>query len=226
MWLWVWGAMRTVSALAAAVIASVALLEFLTPSAARLFPRASSGSIHFFAVGIGLLLGLVGHFTADFWDRRLFEALYGPRGRWRGTSQRPLGVFPAGEGLTRVRELAVQALPKKPDADDRIEREAAKIARRQVERWERIERPLILARCVRGCLWPSLFAAAVAGGAAIGLSVMGAAWEASRLICVGVGCLAVGAAFLVPYGRWRAEYLLRLYEDVAAHAPKKKSERR
>jgi hypothetical protein len=224
--------MRTVSALAAAVIAAILLLELLTPSAARLFPRASPGSVHFFAVGIGLLLGLIGHFLADLLDRRLFEALYGPRGRWRAASRRPVGVFPAGDALARARDLAVQALPKRPDADDRIEREVAKIARRQVERWERIERPLILARCVRGVLWPALFVGAIAGGGALAASVLGAAAEVSPLLLVGMGCLALGAIVLVPYSRWRTEYLLRLYDDVAAHAhvhahtPKKKSERR
>jgi hypothetical protein len=218
--------MRVGSALAAAVIASILLLEFLAPSAARFFPRASPGNIHFFAVGIGILLGLIGHFLADLWDRRLFEALYGPRGRWRATAQRPVGVFPAGDALARARDLAVQALPKKPDADDRIEREAAKVARRQIERWERIERPLILARCVRGALWPALFVGAIAGCGALAAPVMGAAGEASQMLLVGMGCLALGAVVLVPYSRWRAEYLLRLYDDVAAHAPKKKSERR
>jgi hypothetical protein len=218
--------MRTVSALAAAVIAAILLLELLTPSAARLFPHASPGNIHFFAVGIGIFLGLIGHFLADLWDRRLFEALYGPRGRWRAASRRPVGVFPAGDVLTRARDLAVQALPKKPDADDRIEREVAKIARRQVERWERIERPLILSRCVRGVLWPALFVGVIAGCGALAAPVVAAAAEAARLLLVGMGCLALGTVALVPYSRWRAEYLLRLYDDVAAHAPKKKPERR
>lgn len=229
-WLGMWGPLRAASALAAAILVSILLLELLTPSAARFFPRASPGNIHFFAVGIGILLGLVGHFLADQWDRRLFEWLYGPQGRWGTASQRPMGVFPAGDALARAREHAVQALPKKPERPERIEREVAKIARRQAERWERIERPMILAGCVRGLLWPALFAAAVAGCGALAAPVVGAAEEGLRMLLVGLGCLGLGAIALVPYSRLRAEYLLRLYGDVAAHAhahpPKKKAERR
>jgi hypothetical protein len=215
--------MRTASALTAAIGSSILLLELLTPSIARLFPLASLGSLHFFAVALGILLGLIGHFLADQWDRRLFEGLYGPQGRWRATTARPGSLFPAGEPLSRGRELAVQLLPKKPERDDRIERELAKLARRQVERWERIERPMILAGCVRGLLWPALFAGAVATCGALAAPA-----AASQMLLVGVGSLALGAAALVPYSRLRAEYLRRLYEDVAAHAhpPKKKPERR
>lgn len=227
-WLGMWGAMRVISALAAAIGSSILLLELLTPSVARLFPLASPGSLHFFAVALGILLGLIGHFLADQWDRRLFEGLYGPQGRWRATTARPGSLFPAGEPLSRVRELAVQLLPKKPERDDRIERELAKLARRQAERWERIERPLILAGCVRGLLWPALFASAVATCAALAAPAAGAPAAASQMLLVGVGSLALGAAALVPYSHLRAEYLRRLYEDVVAHAhpPKKKSERR
>jgi hypothetical protein len=43
---------------------------------------------------------------------------------------------------------------------------------------------------------------------------------------VAAACLAVAFALLVPYTRLRTEYLLRLYEDVAGHARRKKPERR
>jgi hypothetical protein len=225
-WLGLWGVLRSAAPAAAAVVAATVLLEILRPSAARLFPGVSSNVLHFLAVGIGLLLGLMGHFAADLWDRRVFRALYGPAGRWQDASAPPLIVFPPGAPLKRARAAALAALPHKPGANADVEREAVKQARRQAERWERIERPLILARAVRGFLWPCVFAVAIAWGGAIVTAILGASDAAPALLIAGAGCLGLGLAVLVPYTHLRADHLTRLYTDIAAHAPKKKSDRR
>lgn len=225
-WLGMWGAMRGFLALPAALIASVALVESLTPPLTRLLSAVPVSVIHVFAVGIGLLLGLLGYFAGEFWDRVVFEACYGPQGWWLDSAQRPLLIFPVGSALKRHRNQAVQALPRKPDTGEGIYREAAKVARRQVERWERIEHPLILARFVRGFLWPCLFVACLACCAAAILPFVGAATEAPRLLAAGGGCLGLTLLLLVPYSHLRVEHMTRLYQDVAAHAGKRKPERR
>jgi hypothetical protein len=225
-WLGLWGAMRSASALLAALVAGVGLLELLAPSAARLFPGVPGNILQVSAVGLGLLAGLIGHFTAEAWDRVVFDALYGPRGRWLERSRPPLGIFPEGQPLQRSRGLLVQALPRKPDSGPAIDREAVKLARRQVERWERIERPLVLATFVRGFLSPAVFAAVLAAGGGVAAWLAGPRTQAPRLLMVAAACLAVAVALLVPYTRLRVEYLLRLYEDVAGHARHKKPERR
>ncbi len=129
-WLGMWGAMRSVSALVAALVAGVGLLELLAPSAARLFPAVPTNIIQVSTVGLGLLAGLTGHFTADVWDRVVFDALYGPRGLWLDQPGPRLLLFPEGQPLKRSRMLAVQALPRKPDSDEAVDREAAKLAHR------------------------------------------------------------------------------------------------
>jgi hypothetical protein len=228
-WLGLWGAMRVFSALLAAVLGAILTLECLVPSAARLFPDARPNALHFFAVGIGLLLGLIGHFVADVWDRLVFEAAYGPHGRWITASRPPLAGFPAGEELRHARSQAAHALPRKPESDAEMDREAVKVARRQAERWERIERPLILARVVRGLLWPGLFAAALSLAAAALVGVFHGAAEGLRLFLMGGGYLCLTLLLLIPYARLRVEYLLRLYQDVAAHPAhpvKRKAEHR
>jgi len=224
-----WGALRFGGALVVAVLSSVLFLELLTPFLARLLPGVAPNRLHFFVVSIGLLLGLIGHFVADFWDRVVFAHWYGPRGSWLDRARPPLCVFPAGAELKRLRALAVRALPKRPESDDRIDREVVKMAQRQLERWERIEHPLILGRLVRGLLWPSLFALVLAVIAAALAFSLGAA-------AVGPWLLAAAAAYgiltllvLVPFTRLHAESLLRLYQDVAAHPAhptKRKSESR
>jgi len=228
-WLGMWGGMRMFSPIAAALVGAVVLLEGLVPAAAQVFPRASLNTIHFLAVGVGLLLGVIGHFVAEFWDRVPFAAYYGPKGRWLDAVDPPFLVFPAGESLKKAHELMVQAILRKPEKGADIDREAIKVARRQTERWERIERPLILARFVRGFLWPCVFAACLAGGGALVASLLGAGVQAPRFLLLGVASLLALLLLLVPYTRLRVEFLLRLYRDVSAHAAhstKRKPERR
>jgi len=224
-WLGLWGAMRGFLPVTCAILVSVAFLESLTAPVAQFFSSVPLRLIHVFAVGIGLLLGLVGYFAGDSWDL-LFEMFYGPKGRWLDAAKRPLLVFPPGTTLKRLRNQAVPALPRRPDTDDEVYREAVKLARRQVERWEGIERPLTLSRFMRGLLWPCLFAAILAlCGAGIS-PIADAASEAARLLGTAGGCLVATLACLVPYSHLRVEHMVRLYEDVAGHASKKRPERR
>jgi len=223
-WLGVWGAMRGFCPLASAIVVSVALLESFTPPVIRFFSAVPVNLIHVFAVGIGLLLGLIGYFAGDSWDL-LFEMFYGPQGKWLDTTGRPFLVFSPGQTLKRHQNQAAQALPRKPDAEDEIYREAVKVAKRQVERWDGIERPLILSRFMRALLWPCLFAAILALCGAVIFPLFGAAAEAPRLLATAAGCLVLTLACLVPYSRRRVEHMVRLYQDVAGHAPKKKADR-
>jgi hypothetical protein len=224
-WLGMWGAMRGFCPLTAAIIVSVALLESLTPPVARLFSAVPVNLIHVFAVGIGLLLGLIGYFAGESWDL-LFEMFYGPKGKWLETPHRPFLVLPPGPTLKRHRNQAAQALPRKSEAEEGVYREAVKVAKRQVERWEGIERPLILSRFMRSFLWPCLFAAILAACGAVIFPVFGAAMEVPRFLATAGGSLVLALLFLVPYSRLRVEHMIRLYQDVAGHSPKRKAERR
>jgi hypothetical protein len=224
-----WGALRSGAALVTTVFSTILLLEFLTPFLSRIFPGVLPNLLHFFVISIGLLLGVTGHFTADLWDRVVFARWYGPRGSWLDKSQPPLRVFPAGAELKRLRALAVQALPRKPESEERIDREVVKVAQRQLERWERIEHPLLLGQLVRGFLWPSLFAALVAVTAAVLAAPLGAAVAGPSLLAAGAAYVVLTLFILVPYTSLRVEFLLRLYQDVAAHPahhPKRKPEGR
>ncbi len=90
----------------------------------------------------------------------------------------------------------------------------------------RIERPLILAGFVRAFLSPAVFAGVLAGAGGLAVWSAGLRAEAGRLLIVAAACLAVAVVLLIPYSRLHTEYLIRLYDDVAAHARRKKSERR
>jgi len=224
-----WEALRSGAALVVAVLSCILLLELLTPILARLFPGVPPNRLHFFVIAIGLFLGLIGHFVADAWDRVVFARWYGPGGTWLNTTQSPLLVFPAGAELKRLRALAVQALPRKPESDERIDREVLRAAQRQQERWERIEHLLLLGQLVRGLLWPGVFAAVLAVVAAVLAAPLGVRAVGPLLLAAGAAYVILTLLVLVPYTRLRVEFLLRLYQDVAAHpahSPKRKPEGR
>jgi hypothetical protein len=224
-----WGAVGGSSPLVVALILSVTLLESLAPSVVRLLSSGPVNAVHVFAVGIGLLVGMIGYFAGDVWDRVVFEAWYGPQGKWLDAARRPFLVFPAGSALKRARAQAAQALPRKsdtPDTEKGVYREAVKIARRQAERWERIEHPLILSRFLRGLLWPCLSVACLAFATAATLPAIGGATETPRILLTGGVCLGLTFLCLVPYSHLRVVHMLLLYQDVAAHHAKKKPERR
>jgi hypothetical protein len=216
-WLGAWGALRFGGALVIAVLGSILFLELLTPSLARLLPGVAPNRLHFFVVSIGLLLGLIGHFVAGFWDRAVFAHWYGPRGLWLDRAKPPLWTFPPGTELKRLRALAVHALSKRPELDDQIDRELMRVAQRQLERWERIEHPLILGGLVRGLLWPSLFAAALALVTAALASAFGPAAAVAWLLLASAAYGLLALLVLVPFTHLRVEFHLRLYQDVAAH---------
>jgi hypothetical protein len=218
-----WGGMRAFASIVVALVGSVLLLVSLVPSAADLFPRASPKIIYVVATGFGLLLGLFGHFAAEAWDRFLFEACYGPSGAWLDAAAKPFHLFPPGAPLKATRGQAVPHLGPKINTGHEIYREAVKLAKRQAERWERIEHPLILSWALRGLLWPSLTVAIVAGIAGIAAWFAGAIAEAPRLLAVAVASLLLQVLLLASYLHFRMAHMLRLYQDVASHHAKRKS---
>jgi hypothetical protein len=221
-----WGALQGFPALVAAIIGSVALLISLTPPFARLFTSVTISVFYVVAVGLGLLLGLIGHYAGDFWDRVVFEAYYGPRGWWRDSIHSPLLVFPPGAGLTRERTQTTQALSRKPQIHGEIYREAVKVARRQLERWQQIVHPLILSQFVRGFLWPCLFVSLLAFCAAAVFPFFGTTTEVQSFLLAGASCLVLTLLFLIPYTHLRVEHMIRLYQNVTEHRRKRKPERR
>ena len=79
---------------------------------------------------------------------------------------------------------------------------------------------------MRGLLWPSVFVAILGAAAAVIVPLLGAAPEAPRFLVTAGICVALAAVFLIPYSTLRVEHMIRLYQDVADHTPRKKSERR
>jgi len=216
-----WGALRIGSALPIPLAASILLCLLLVPSVSQLVPVANSSVVFFFASCAGVLLGLISYYGAAFWDRALFDAWYGAQGSWSGSSSPVFGLLPSGVQLAEARTELLDSLDRKPDSLAALNDEAVKIARRQAERWAKIEHLLILANAARGLLWPCAFVACIGVITAAASAFLGS-HEAARILSIGLASAALFGICLVPYCRLRVAYLIRLYQDVAGHAPRKK----
>ncbi len=212
-----WGVLRLISGSPVSLTASILLCLTLAQPVSQLVPAGNTSALFFFAACVGVLLGLVSSYTAGFWDRSVFDACYGAQ---RPPSTGRFGLLPSGVPLAEARTQVLHALDATVNGPS-LDVEAVKIARRQAERWARIERFLILANTVRGLLWPCVFSACFGLVAAIAAAQINGS-AAAPLLGIGFASLALFAICLGPYCRFRLEYLTRLYDDVAEHSAKKK----
>ena len=149
-----WKAVRGMPAMAALVLIFVAI-SFTALPAISMFSDLPSLQFNLSAVVAGAILALIGYFLGNFWDAKVFDPLYGLRGRWVSRSTRPFGLFPAGDDLHRARADAITKLaPDSPEGKG-VYRAALGIARKRKAEWEHIEQPLILSKFLRAFIWPS-----------------------------------------------------------------------
>lgn len=218
-----WKAIKGYPALLILIIVSVALLELIALQALLLFPSLSTSTLHLFIVIIGTLLGLTGYFAGEFWDSRFFDPRYSIRGKWLRLHTRPFHVFPAGSDLKQYRDKAIQALFGKEHGGEGIYEEAKKIAKKQAEKWEYIEQPLILSKFVRGFIWPCFLLAVSSVLVAIGAIIFGWALIIAVFIVAGAIAFCFGVLLFIPYFQLRVDYMIRLYEYVHEHVSEKQA---
>jgi len=169
-WLGMWGAMRGFVPLASAIVVSVALLESLTPPVIRFFSAVPVNLIHVFAVGSAFSLDSSA--TSRGIRGSPVRVVLWPEGKVARQDRQAVPRVLTRRAAEAASEPGSPGTPKKPDAEDDVYREAVKLAKRQVERWDGIEHPLILSRFMRALLWPLLFATilALVGAAVFPLS--------------------------------------------------------
>jgi hypothetical protein len=214
-----WKAVRGVPALAAIVIISVAV-SYVSMQAISILSGLSRPEFYLMTVVVGTIVALIGYFSGNFWDAKVFDPLYGLSGRWVNRETRPLSVFPAGDDLRCARANAIaRLLPNEPQGKG-IYRKAVEIAQASKAKWEIIEQPLILSKFLRAFIWPS-------GIGSLALIAFGL-WQRSlgdkgNVFSLSLGAL-LGVVFVllfVPYINLRVEHMVRLYE----HASRARSSR-
>lgn len=205
-----WKAVRGIPGMVAIVLIFVALAH-VALSSVPAFSALSLTQFNLSAVAIGTVLALIGYFLGNFWDAVVFDPLYGPSGRWVGRSTRPLGLFPAGDDLQRVRQSAAAKLvPNEPQGKG-VYRAALELARKSKAQWERIEQPLILSKFLRALIWPAGIASLALLGHSAWSTNFGDEGGTSSMV-LGLGSGLVCLLLFVPYINLRVEHMQRLYE--------------
>jgi hypothetical protein len=150
-------AVRGVPALRAVVIICVAV-SYVSLQAISILSGLQKPLFYLVTVVVGTVVALIGYFSGNFWDDRIFDPRYGLSGRWLNRETRPLSVFPAGDDLRRARANAIgNLLPNEPQGKG-IYGKAVEIARTRKAKWEIIEQPLILSKFLRAFIWPAALA--------------------------------------------------------------------
>lgn len=178
------------------------------------FSHFSSLQFNLSAVVVGTVLAFIGYFLGNFWDAKVFDPLYGPTGRWVGRSERPFGLFPAGDDLQRTRAAAIaKLLPDTPEGKG-IYRAAAAVARKSKTKWEQIEQPLILSKFLRAFIWPCGLASLGLIGSFLWQKGGGQLGSTSNVL-LGAALGFIFVLLFVPYISLRVEHMQRLYEQVS-----------
>jgi len=207
-----WKAVRGIPGMVAIVLIFVALAH-VALSSVPAFSALPLPQFTLSAVAIGTVLALIGYFLGNFWDAVVFDPLYGPSGRWVGRSTRPLGLFPAGDDLQRVRQSAAAKLvPNEPQGKG-VYRAASELARKSKAQWEQIEQPLTLSKFLRALIWPSGIASLALLGHSAWYTSVGEKGGTSSMV-LGLGSGLVYLLLFVPYINLRVEHMQRLYEHA------------
>jgi len=197
-----------------AIVSIFVAVAHVARSSIPAFPAIPLLQFTLIAVVVGTVLALIGYYLGNFWDAKVFDPLYGPSGRWIGRTTRPLGLFPAGDDLQRVRLSAAAKLnPNEPQGKG-VYRAAGELARTNKKKWEQIEQPLILSKFLRTLIWPAGIASLSLLGLNVWYASVGSTNSTSSIAwCVGFGILWL--LLFVPYINLRVEHMQRLYEHAS-----------
>ena len=166
-WIGVLEPLKGFPGLLAVVIVSIALAEAVAfshsvPSSSVTIPMRQ-----LIIVVLGTLLGMIGYTAGNFWDRTVFNRLYGLCGK---RIERPAsGFFPSGTDLKSFRDAAITAIRRRDAINgndpplgsngERVYRRSTDIVRGYSKIWAEVEKPIILSKIARSFIWPFVLAA-------------------------------------------------------------------
>lgn len=206
-----WKAINGFPALLVPIVLAFAILEVL---AMHLGIRAgvAYGAIHLSIVLVATLIGLIGYFGGNFWDSIFFDPRYGPGGKWIGTTRRPYHLFPAGEDLAHARQEAINASFATRADGGGVYRNAMSFIQMETDKWEWVEKPLILSKFVRTFIWPAFLIFIVCVISITGIILFDLSGNVGVFLAVGALSLIFAFLLFIPYIDLRLEHMVRLYE--------------
>ena len=196
----------------AVAVFSIALVE-----AVYLSLGTSTGSIaglyqQVIVVVIGALVGVIAYTAGNFWDRVVFERLYG----LKGTRQDKLAstFFPSGKDLKRTRKKAIETVQSADSDGVGIYRDCEDIVKEDEGQWKTVEEPIVLSKIARAFIWPSVLAIFGCGFAYLVGPTLGWQVKAASLLFIAVGSACFAIILFIPYLEYRVEHMIRLYRTA------------
>jgi len=206
-----WKAVNGFPALLVPIVLAFAILEVL---AMQLGLHAGGAflAVHLSIVLVATLVGLIGYFGGNFWDSIFFGPRYGLEGKWIHTSRRPYHLFPAGEDLAHARQEAINASFATRAGGRGVYRNAKSFVQEETDKWDWVEKPLILSKFVRTFIWPAFLIFVVCVISITGIILFDLRGNVGVFLAVGALSFIFALLLFIPYFDLRVEHMVRLYE--------------
>jgi hypothetical protein len=193
----------------AVAVLSIALVEavYLSLSIpAGLIPGSNQQVI---VVVIGAVVGDIAYTAGNFWDRVVFNRLYGLEGT---RLDKPASTFfPSGKDLKRTRNRAIETVQSADSDGVGIYRDSKDIVTEDEAKWKTVEEPVVLSKIARAFIWPCVLVAFACGLAYLVGPALGWHVNAASLLFIGMGSACFAILLFIPYFEYRVEHMIRLY---------------
>lgn len=197
----------------AVAVFSIALLEavyFSLGIPAELIPVSNQQVI---VVVTGAVVGVIAYSAGNFWDRVVFNRLYGLEGT---RLDKPASTFfPSGKELKRTRNKAIETVQSDDSDGVGIYRDSKDIVTEDEAEWKTVEEPVVLSKIARAFIWPCVLVAFACGLACLVGPALGWQVNAASLLFIGMGSACFAILLFIPYFEYRVEHMIRLYRAAA-----------
>lgn len=191
---------------------SIALVEALYQSIGIPAALISGLNQQVVVVVIGALVGVIAYTAGNFWDRVVFNRLYGLDG---ARLDKPASTFfPSGIDLNRTRKKAIETVQSADSDGVGIYRDCRDIVKKDEAKWKSIEEPIVLSKVARAFIWPCVLIFFGCGLAYLVGPTLGWQVKAAALLLIALGSACFAVLLFIPYFEYRVEHMIRLYRTA------------
>jgi len=175
-WLGVLKALKGFSGQLAVVAFFIALIEVVYSSLSVPTMSIDLPAQQVIIVVIGMLFGIITYAAGNFWDRAVFNRLYGLSGT--RIDKPATSFFPSGSDLKHYRGKAIESIQPAGSDGIGIYRDSKNIVETHPDVWKTVEEPIVLSKIARSFIWPAVLTAFMCPVTYIVAAKIG--WEGQR----------------------------------------------
>lgn len=196
----------------AVAMLSIALVEALYQSLGIPAGLIAGVNQQVVVIIVGALVGVIAYTAGNFWDRVVFNRLYGLEGT---RLNKPASTFfPSGTDLKRTRNKAIEIVQSVDSDGVGIYRDCLDIVKSDEALWKSIEEPIVLSKVARALIWPCVLTIFGSGLAYLVGPALGWQIKAAALLSVALGSACFAIILFIPFFEYRVEHMIRLYRTA------------